>query len=157
MLLDGEKPGLEGIVSHEAHSLTASSVRILQDIQSNVTNIYRQDFTYDFSEATELAGYPKACLWMPCAEKDDFNVGVRLRKISSTGDLMDHFSYPCPVPAKLVPNVNVAKALGPQRFLRASHSISKEGEASKDSEVSCCHDQQEAVKRGSIVLPEISL
>lgn len=108
-----------------------------------------------FSDDTELAGYPMARLYMSCAEKDDLDVGVQIRKISKSGELMEHLNYPCPVPASEVPNTNVAKTLGPQGFLRASHAISKDTQLSHDTEIVYRHDRSEPVPKGSVVKLEI--
>ena len=98
---------------------------------------------------------------MSCDSADDFDVGVQIRKISRTGELMEHLNYPCPVPAKDVANVNIAKTLGPQGFLRASHAVSKvdtttAGVAPSETEVTYRHDRREPVKRETIVKLEIT-
>ncbi|GES65607.1 alpha/beta-hydrolase [Aspergillus terreus] len=67
--------------SHEAHSLTAASIFVLY-----------------FQEYTEIAGYAKVVLWMSCAEKNDLDVGVVVRKLDSTGRPLMSLNYPCPVP-----------------------------------------------------------
>ncbi|EYE89952.1 alpha/beta-hydrolase [Aspergillus ruber CBS 135680] len=95
-------------ISHEGHSLTASS-----------------DFTFYFSEYTELCGRPYAKLYMSCPDNKDFDISIQLRKLSSTGEPLESLNWtPMPKPAPEVPNVNVAKHLGQQGMLRASHHVS---------------------------------
>lgn len=93
---------------------------------------------------------------MSCAEKDDLDVVVQIRKISRTGELLEHLNYPCPVPLEEVPNTNISKALGPQGMLRASHSVSREPGTSKN-EVLYKHDRREPIKPGSVVCLDITL
>ena len=81
-----------------------------------------------FNTPTELAGYPKAVLYMACPDHDDFDVAVQIRKIDCKGRQLSHLNYPCPVPIDKVPDVNTVKALGPQGFLRASHHVSLNGD-----------------------------
>ncbi len=95
-------------------------------------------------------------LWMSCKEKDDMDVAVQIRKIDRNGNLFEHLNYPCPVPVDEVPNVNTVKTLGPQGFLRASHSISKDESKSKDSEVFYRHDRRNAIQAGVIVPLDIT-
>jgi hypothetical protein len=61
---------------------------------------------------------------MSCSEHDDMEVVVQIRKISSSRQLLEHLTSPVPVAVEDVPNVNEAKVLGPQGFLRASHAVS---------------------------------
>ena len=93
---------------------------------------------------------------MSCAEKDDLDVVVQIRKISRTGELLEHLNYPLPVPVEQVPNSNVAKTLGPQGFLRASHAISLVPGKSKN-ELYYTHDRRERIKPGTVVCLEITL
>ena len=64
------------------------------------------------------------------------DIAVQIRKISSSGTPLAHLNYPCPVPISSVPNVNTAKTLGPQGFLRASHAVTRDETLNtfKDSE-----------------------
>lgn len=112
-----------------------------------------------FDKYTELAGYPKVVLWMSCAEKDDMDVALHIRKIDSSGKLLEHLNYPCPVPTHEVANTNVAKTLGPEGFLRASHAISRDGTRTRSNgqEVFYAHDRREPIQPGTIVRLEITL
>jgi uncharacterized protein len=112
-----------------------------------------------FDHYTEVAGYAKVRLWMSCAEKDDMDVGVQIRKIDATGKLLEHLNYPCAVPVAEVSDLNVAKTLGPQGFLRASHSISRDESRTRQDgqEVFYAHDKREALEPGKVVLLEITL
>ncbi|KAF5625344.1 cocaine esterase [Fusarium tjaetaba] len=120
-------------------------------------------FTTKFDTATELAGYPKAVLYMSCPDNDDFDVAVQIRKIDSEDRQLTHLNYPCPVPIDQVPNTNIVKTLGPQGFLRASHHVSLEGgsvpsnDLSSETDVLYSHRVREPVKPGSVVRLEIPI
>ncbi|KAH9203739.1 Alpha/Beta hydrolase protein [Leptodontidium sp. 2 PMI_412] len=136
----------------------------LQDVGAESSVTYRgddmyacSDFTYYFDKYTEIAGYAKASLWMSCKDHDDLDVGVQVRKISKNGKPLDSLNYPCPVPIDEVPNVNTAKCLGPQGFLRASHSITKVDELSTEQEIFYQHDRRQPITPGSVVKVEITL
>ncbi len=95
---------------------------------------------------------------MSCKEHDDLDVAVQTRKIDVNGNLLEHLNYPCPVPVEDVPNVNTAKTLGPQGFLRASHGVSLDLSKSGGNELFYAHDKREPVlPRGRIVPLEIPL
>jgi uncharacterized protein len=114
---------------------------------------------------TELAGYPKAVLHVSCSEHDDFDIAVQIRKIDASGRQLAHLNYPCPVPIEQVPDVNVAKTLGPQGFLRASHSVSKDAcggpvkssDVSSDTDVLYSHCEREPIAPGTVVRLEIPI
>lgn len=112
-----------------------------------------------FSQYTEVAGYARVRLWMSCAQKDDMDVGVQIRKIDVTGKPLEHLNYPCPVPVDQVPSINIVKTLGPQGFLRASHAIScdKSPTSADSQEIFYKHDCREAVERGRVVPLDITL
>ncbi|KAH7006810.1 Alpha/Beta hydrolase protein [Ilyonectria destructans] len=122
-------------------------------------------FTATFDVDTELAGYPKAILHMSCADHDDMDVAVQIRKIDSSGKQLAHLNYPCPVPMDQLPDVNTVKTLGPQGFLRASHHVSKNGQGgpvssadvSKVTDVLYSHRTRESIPRGKIVRLEIPI
>ncbi|KAJ5630182.1 hypothetical protein N7528_003839 [Penicillium herquei] len=110
-----------------------------------------------FAKYTEIAGYAKASLWMSCKEHNDFDVGMQIRKISKENKLLEHLNYPCPVSIEEVPNVNTVKCLGPQGFLRASHTCTKVNELSNEQEIFYKHDRQSPIPNGSIIKLEITL
>ncbi|KAF5530902.1 cocaine esterase [Fusarium mexicanum] len=122
-------------------------------------------FTATFDVATELAGYPKAVLHMSCLDHDDFDVVVQIRKIDNQGRQLSHLNYPCPVPIEEVPDVNTAKTLGPQGFLRASHSVSLHGDGgpvvsddlSRETDVLHSHRVRQPISPGTIVRLEIPI
>lgn len=127
----------ESKTSYEAHHLTDCS-----------------DFVVHFDEYTELAGYPIAKLFMSCDEHDDMDVVVQLRKVGKDGKPLVSLNYKCPVPEAEVANTNIAKFLGPDGMLRASHRVSKEV---VDGRLHYAHDHAEKVPRGEIVALEIPI
>ncbi|KAI8649651.1 Alpha/beta-hydrolase [Fusarium keratoplasticum] len=86
------------------------------------------DFTVYFDKYTEIAGYAKVCLWMSCEDHDDLDVAVQ-----------------------------IPKYLGPQVFLRASHSVTKDDTLSSEQEIFYRHDRRRLFVPGSIVRLEITL
>jgi hypothetical protein len=110
-----------------------------------------------FDEATELAGYSKVKIFMSCAEHDDMDVVVQIRKIDSKGRLLQHLNYPCPVPVEEVPDLNTVKTLGPQGFLRASHAVSLDPDSTSDVQPFYTHRIRNPIKPGTIVPLEIGI
>lgn len=101
---------------------------------------------------------------MSCADHDDMDVVVQIRKIDASGKQLMHLNYPCPVSIDKIPNVNVAKTLGPQGFLRASHHVSRidPGLAAADdmcqeTNIFYSHRTREPIPRGKIVRLEIPI
>lgn len=96
---------------------------------------------------------------MSTADSDDMDVVVQIRKINKDGNFLSHVNYPVPVPYEQVPNINIAKYIGPQGTLRASHAVSlDESKSSKDGQVLFYkHDRQEKVPPGKIVPLDITL
>ncbi|KAF4955433.1 hypothetical protein FGADI_4543 [Fusarium gaditjirri] len=142
------KPDQESIKSYEGRSLSDGLT-----------------FTTTFDVATELAGYPKAVLHVSCPDHDDFDVVVQIRKIDDKGRQLSHLNYPCPVPIDEVPDVNTAKTLGPQGFLRASHRVSLNGDGgpvvsddlSCETDVLYSHRVRQPISPGTIVRLEIPI
>ncbi|KAB8220024.1 Alpha/Beta hydrolase protein [Aspergillus novoparasiticus] len=129
------KPVNSASVAHEGHSLTASS-----------------DFTLIFDKYTELCGRPFVKLYMSSNVKDDFDVVVQIRKVSASGELLESLNWsPMPAPGPKVPNVNVAKHLGQQGMLRASHHVSLQPRASEDDVPVYDHRSREAIAPRDIV------
>ncbi|EHK44480.1 hypothetical protein TRIATDRAFT_266016 [Trichoderma atroviride IMI 206040] len=133
-----DKQATEGSITHFAEGLT-------------------DKFYVHFKQHTEIAGYAKVKLWISCKEHDDLDVAVQLRKISADGRLLEHLNYPCPLPVSEVRNDNIAKCLGPQGFLRASHRVTKDDKLSTAQEVVYKHDKREPIPLGEVVNLEITL
>jgi uncharacterized protein len=140
--LEQSSSAAENVVEYEAHSLTAT-----------------QDFKLVFAADTEIAGPSLATLYMSTLDSTDMDVVVQIRKIDSKGTMLAHMNYPCPVPDSDVPDVNVAKTLGPQGFLRASHAVSVDPTRSpSEVEPFYTHEIRQAVEpRGKIVRLDIPI
>ncbi|KAL4919707.1 Alpha/Beta hydrolase protein [Aspergillus aurantiobrunneus] len=129
------KPGDASVTAHEGHSLTDSS-----------------DFTLKFTKYTELCGRPFTKLYMSCSEGTDFDVVVQIRKISCDGKQLASLNWsPMPKPEPQVLDVNVAKHLGQQGMLRASHRVSLHPRNSEDEIPVYSHEKGEPVEPGQIV------
>ena len=96
---------------------------------------------------------------MSCKERDDMDVVVQIRKIDSTGKLLTGINFPCPLPADEIPEGETIKIYGPQGFLRASSSVSRDDKRSSPDgqEVFYRHDQERKIPTGTIVPLEITL
>jgi uncharacterized protein len=85
------------------------------------------------------------------------DIVVQIRKIDAKGKLLEHLNYPCPVPVEEVPSLNTAKTIGTQGFLRASHAVSYDHEASSETRPVYTHRKREPVTPGTTVPLEIGL
>ncbi|KAJ5769001.1 hypothetical protein N7520_003560 [Penicillium odoratum] len=120
---------------HEGHSLTDSS-----------------DFKLVFPDYTELCGRPFVKLFMSAPSHDEIDVVVQIRKLSASGNLLESLNWsPMPLPAPKVPNVNVAKHLGPQGMLRASHRVSIMPRSSENDVPCYDHRSRQPISPGKIV------
>ncbi|GFZ44611.1 hypothetical protein JCM24511_02335 [Saitozyma sp. JCM 24511] len=150
---------------HVKYHLDAQSGRLLDGLPTSQTTVCHQghslsdssDFVLHFDRRTELHGLSKVKLWMSCPEHDDMDVVVQIRKIDKQGRPLAHLNYPCPVPEAEVPDVNIAKTLGPEGYLRVSHRNTVDKEASSDIDIVYRHDSREPILPGTIVPFEITL
>ena len=117
-----------------------------------------QQFTLKFTEYTEITGYAKVRLWMSCQEKDDLDVVVQIRKIDKSGNLLKGINFPFPVPESEAPEGETIKMYGPQGFLRASASLSRDDTRSSfdGQEIFYRHDRREKITPGAVVPLDIT-
>lgn len=96
---------------------------------------------------------------MSCEEKDDMDVVVQIRKVDSAGSPLEGINFPCPVPESEVPEGETSKLYGPQGFLRASSSVSRDEERSSPDgqEVFYRHDREIKITPGTIIPLDITL
>ncbi|KAK3112421.1 hypothetical protein LTR53_011326 [Teratosphaeriaceae sp. CCFEE 6253] len=130
----------EATVQYEAHSLSSSA-----------------DFSIHFDRYTELAGWCKVKLFVSCAEHDDMDIVVQIRKIDASGRPLKHLNYPVPVPIDDVPDFNVAKTLGPQGFLRASHAVSLDPAKSQGNDLFYTHRVRQPLEPGTVAELDIPI
>lgn len=52
------------------------------------------EFVLILDKATTLVGHSKAELWMSCKDKDDMDVYVSIRKLSKSGEVLEHVNVP---------------------------------------------------------------
>ncbi|VUC23379.1 unnamed protein product [Clonostachys rosea] len=145
----------------------------------NSTSQYQSDswdddgahFTYKFSSYTELIGYSRAILYMSCADTDEMDVYVIIRKLDAQGNELLHLNIPLEdLPAEVkeadVPHGNIFKYVGPNGRLRASkrefleHEPRLTPEQSKalyPAEIWHPLDQEEKIRPGEVVRLEIPL
>ncbi|KAL4912674.1 Alpha/Beta hydrolase protein [Aspergillus aurantiobrunneus] len=109
------------------------------------------DFVLYFDKYTEICGRPFVKLYMSCDAADDFNVVVQIRKISSSGEPLESLNWsPMPKPRPDVPNVNVAKHLGPQGMLRTSHHVSLRPRQCEDEVPQYDHNIRQPITPGVV-------
>jgi uncharacterized protein len=96
---------------------------------------------------------------MSCQEKDDMDVVVQLRKIDKSGRLLTGINFPFPVPETEAPEGETIKLYGPQGFLRASSSASRDdSQSSADGqEIFYKHDCEQKIPAGTVVPLDITL
>ena len=96
---------------------------------------------------------------MSCKEKDDMDVVVQIRKVDKSGNLLKGMNFPSPVAESEAPEGETVKLYGPQGFLRASSSPSRdEARSSSDGqEVFYKHDCEKKISPGTVVPMEITL
>lgn len=87
------------------------------------------------------------------------DVVVQLRKIDKSGNLLKGMNFPSPAPESEAPEGETVKLYGPQGFLRASFSASRDGTRSSPDgqQVFYKHDREEKIPPGNIVPLEITL
>ena len=95
---------------------------------------------------------------MSCQEKDDLDVVVQIRKMDKSGNLLKGINFPFPVPESEAPEGEAIKFYGPQGFLRASSSASRDDtkSSSDGQEVFYRHDREEKITPGNIVSLDIT-
>lgn len=127
-------------------------------------------FSYKFKEHTELIGFSQVTLYMSCAEADDMDVYVILRKLDKDDKPLLHTNIPLQsLPAGTtdadVPNLNIFKYVGPNGRLRASHRrLEKDPQLSEEqssmlypADIWHPHDREEKIPPGEVVCLEIAL
>lgn len=111
-----------------------------------------QDFKLVFDKYTEVCGRPFVKLFMSSSEQDDFDVCVQIRKVSASGKLLESLNWsPMCKPAHEVPDVNVAKHLGQQGMLRASHHVSLRPGRNEEEVPVYDHKTREPISCGTVV------
>ncbi|QKX62820.1 uncharacterized protein TRUGW13939_09985 [Talaromyces rugulosus] len=82
-------------------------------------------FTLTFTETTELIGSSQVKLYMSCADLDDMDVYVIIRKLDRLGNALLNYNIPFEhqnrrTSVNMIPDENIYKYVGPSGRLRAS-------------------------------------
>ena len=85
------------------------------------------------------------------------DIACQIRKIDCSGRPLKQLNYPVPVPIDQVEDLNTAKTLGPQGFLRASHAVTLDRSKSRGNDLFYKHERREPIAPGAIVKLEIPL
>ncbi|KAL4808584.1 alpha/beta-hydrolase [Aspergillus unguis] len=164
-------------VKHTTLFLSCSDKTLQPDIPQSGSTDYQSEswdegagFTYKFNTCTELVGFSRATLYMSCADTDDMDVYVMIRKLDANGRPLLHMnipleSFPPRTKDSDVPDTNIFKYVGPNGRLRASHRKTAQDpaltpEQSKvlyPADVWHPHDSEDKVSPGTIVRLEIPL
>ncbi|PSN74785.1 alpha/beta-hydrolase [Corynespora cassiicola Philippines] len=124
------------------------------------------EFSYTFPQKSRLIGLPKAVLYMSCAQYDDMNVFVILRKRDRNGKLLMHLCFPFKaIPAEYksiddIPEKEQASLnlhLGSVGVLRASHRKFDPERSLHPQFPFHPHDVEEKITPGEIVKLEIGI
>lgn len=116
-------------------------------------------FSHTFTARSCLVGYSRAVLYVSCADSDDLDIFVQLRKADANGKLLQNINIPLEdlkLKAEEVVTVNINKYLGPTGILRASHR-KIDVENSSPYWPLHSHLEEEKVPRGQVVEMTIGL
>ncbi|HLX35973.1 MAG TPA: CocE/NonD family hydrolase [Candidatus Limnocylindrales bacterium] len=116
-------------------------------------------FTIRFDEETELAGYPKARLWVEALGSDDMDVFVLLEKLNAAGERLEQFNVPnhgAPIDMLTREGSSVLKYKGSNGRLRASMRHLDPATAT-DEVPAHTFDRVQKLEPGSIVALDIDL
>lgn len=166
-------------VQHNTFFLDCAN-RALQDCEAKVSSStkYLSDswdddgahFTLKFQDYTELIGFSRVKVYMSCADTDDMDVYVIIRKLDREGKPLLHINipldaFPSGTTEADVPHVNIFKYVGPGSRLRASHrriepdpNLSPEqSQMIAPGDVWHPHDREEKIPPGEVVCLEIAI
>lgn len=131
------------------------------DTQSATDQI---QFTYRFVKTTQLMGLPKAVLYMSCAEADDLDVYVCLRKFSKTGEAMLSLNFPwSTVPITSISEIpekertEVFLYAGATGILRASRRKIDKSKSIHPNWPYHPHDEEQKIEPNTVVKLEIGI
>lgn len=156
--------------SKGALSTTSPTSTSVASYQSDSWDDDGAHFTYTFAKYTELCGFSKAKLYMSCADLDDLDVYVIIRKLDRDGKPL----LSCNIPfinqkpgtkPEDIPDLNIYKYVGPSGRLRASKrrvgddpDLTPAMKARRDpTEVWYPHNESQKVPPGDIVELEIGI
>ncbi|KAF9892299.1 hypothetical protein FE257_002076 [Aspergillus nanangensis] len=160
-------------VAYKTFHLDAATQTLLPTSCPNTSSLsYQSDFweddgahfTLTFAEPTELIGTSQARLFMSCADLDDLDVYVILRKLDRDGTPLLNYNIPFKfqragtTPAD-IPDENIYKYVGPSGRLRASKRATADEPDLLDgqrgnrepTELFFPHDRVEKVTPGEVV------
>lgn len=107
-------------------SATDRSLSYQSDVPTMQIDAQEEELSFEhtFEHRTYVVGYSKAVLYMSCAESDDMDIFVQLRKADRAGNVLQNINIPLEdlkMEASEVPSINPLKYIGPMGILRASH------------------------------------
>ena len=150
------------LASDEQLLLEAPAAESIAEYRADVASLQMDEdceelhFRYTFATRTYLVGSVKAVLSMSCAESDDMDVFLQIRKADTTGKMLRY----CNVPKEdmeaqglhehQIPLLNSYVYLGPHGQIRASHRAADQ-DLSKPHYIQHSHEFEKKVTPGSVV------
>ncbi|KIY03521.1 uncharacterized protein Z520_00212 [Fonsecaea multimorphosa CBS 102226] len=118
------------------------------------------EFVYSFTERSTLIGPARAVIYMSCADHDDMDVFVIIRKADRHGKVLQNINVPLNAlgfaSEEEVEDINSLKYIGPSGILRASHRAI-DPKLSKPHWPAHDHTQERKIPPGHIVKLEIGI
>ncbi|KAJ6035909.1 Alpha/Beta hydrolase protein [Penicillium herquei] len=151
----------DGDVLHQSHPSESGSVSYESDAPAMQMDNDSEEviFKHTFTQKTTLVGPSKAILFMSCADHDDLDIFVQLRKLDRNGKVHQNINIPLEdlgVTSDEVDDINVLKYLGPTGVLRASHRA-LDSHLSKPHWPMHDHTNPKKITPGQVVRVEIGL
>ncbi|KAH8588859.1 X-Pro dipeptidyl-peptidase C-terminal non-catalytic domain-containing protein [Bisporella sp. PMI_857] len=131
-----------GLSTEKAHQAATISY------QSDTYAVKPAEFRLRFDTDSTLVGYAKVRLHMSCADNNDMDVYVSLRKVDRDGNTLEHIN----IPWHSLPD----NCFGPTGILRASHRA-QDPKLSTNIIPYHFHDQEEKIAPGTVVPLDIGL
>ena len=117
-------------------------------------------FSFSFNEKTYMLGYSKVVLYVSCADHNDLDVFVQLRKADKDDNILRHLNMPLDALGANnqdeVPTLNIAQYLGPTGMIRASRR-EVDPTISKSYHQSLSLLNEEKIAPGTVVRLEIPI
>ncbi|KAF2226218.1 galactose-binding domain-like protein [Elsinoe ampelina] len=122
-------------------------------------------FNHTFTDPTRLVGLPKAVLYMSCADLDDMDVYILLRKLDESGQPVFNLNIPWSdnLPVNTIADIpekertEVILYAGPAGILRASHRAIDESRSMHPHWPFLPHEREDRVTPGTVVRLDIGI
>lgn len=145
--------------SSPASHVSYQSDLVSQQVDNDPDNTY-VEFVHTFTEASTLIGPSKAVLYVSCADHDDMDIFVILRKADANGKILRNVNIPLDELGlssdEQVEKINPLVYVGASGILRASH-LTIDPKLSKPHWPAHDHTREEKIAPGDVVKMEIGI